>query len=88
MLSLSMGSSRLGVFLSLPVGEKKPISVRYFFSFLEFWTKDKIQNPVIPKYVRFKIFTAVTTKNAVCFDVNPCDSYKNRSVVGTYRLHH
>jgi hypothetical protein len=28
--------------------------------------------------VRFEVFTAVTTKNCVFWDVTPCDSCKNR----------
>jgi hypothetical protein len=35
--------------------------------------------------VRFKGFTAVTMKNAVFWDVTPCE---NRRFGGTYRLHH
>jgi hypothetical protein len=30
------------------------------------------------QYVRFEVFTAVTTKNAVFWNVTPCDSCKNR----------
>jgi hypothetical protein len=39
-------------------------------------------------YVRFEVFTAVTTKNAVFWDVTPCDSCKNRCLGGTYHIHH
>jgi hypothetical protein len=31
---------------------------------------------------------AMTMKNAVFWDVAPCDSCKNRVFGGTYRLHH
>jgi hypothetical protein len=37
--------------------------------------------------VRFEIFTAVTMKNAVFWDVAPCISCVNRRLGGTYRLH-
>jgi hypothetical protein len=37
--------------------------------------------------VRFEVFTAVTMKNAVLWDVTPCDSCKNRRFRGTKRLH-
>jgi hypothetical protein len=37
--------------------------------------------------VRFQIFTAVTMKNAVFWDVMPCGSCRNRRFGGTYRLH-
>jgi hypothetical protein len=38
--------------------------------------------------VRFEVFTAVTIKNAVFWDVAPCRSCKlNRCFGGTYRLH-
>jgi hypothetical protein len=30
------------------------------------------------KNVRFEVFTAVTMKNGVFWDVTPCGSYKNR----------
>jgi hypothetical protein len=34
--------------------------------------------------VRFEVFTAVTMKNAVFWDVTPCGSCKNRPFGGTY----
>jgi hypothetical protein len=37
--------------------------------------------------VRFVVFTAVTMKNAVFWDVAPCRSRVNRRFGGTYRLH-
>jgi hypothetical protein len=33
------------------------------------------------------MFTAVTVKNAVFWDVMPCGSFENRRFGGTYRLH-
>jgi hypothetical protein len=33
------------------------------------------------------MFTAVTMKNGVFFDVTPCGSCKNRRFSGTYRFH-
>jgi hypothetical protein len=38
-------------------------------------------------YVRFEVFTAVTMKNAVFWDVAPCRSYVNRRYGGTFCLH-
>jgi hypothetical protein len=38
--------------------------------------------------VRFEVFTAVTMKNAVFWDVTPCGSCKNRRFGGTWRLLH
>jgi hypothetical protein len=38
-------------------------------------------------YVRFEVFTAVTMKNAVLWDVAACRSCVNRRFGGTYRLH-
>jgi hypothetical protein len=38
-------------------------------------------------YVRFEVFTAVTMKNAVFWDVAPCRSGVTRRFGGTYRLH-
>jgi hypothetical protein len=35
-------------------------------------------------YVRFEVFTAVTMKNCVFWDITPCDSCKNRRFGGTY----
>jgi hypothetical protein len=37
--------------------------------------------------VGFEVFTAVTTKNAVFWDVAPCSSCVNRRFGGRYRLH-
>jgi hypothetical protein len=38
--------------------------------------------------VRFEVFTAVTMKNGVFWDVTPCGSCKNRRFGGTLHLHH
>jgi hypothetical protein len=38
--------------------------------------------------VRFEVFTAVTMKNCVFWDVTPYGSYMNRRFGRTYRLHH
>jgi hypothetical protein len=37
--------------------------------------------------VRFEVFTVVTMKNAIFWDVVPCSSCVNRRFRGTYRLH-
>jgi hypothetical protein len=37
--------------------------------------------------VRFEVFTAVTMKNAVFWDMTPCRSCVNRRFGGTYHLH-
>jgi hypothetical protein len=34
-------------------------------------------------YIRFEVFTAVTMKNGVFWDVTPCGSCKNRRFGGT-----
>jgi hypothetical protein len=39
------------------------------------------------RLVRFEVFTAVTMKNAVFWDVAPCISCVNQCFRGTYRLH-
>jgi hypothetical protein len=33
-------------------------------------------------YIRFEVFTAVTMKDGVFWDVMPCGSFKNRRFVG------
>jgi hypothetical protein len=38
--------------------------------------------------VSFEVFTVVTMKNAVFWDVTPCGSCKNRHFRGTYCLYH
>jgi hypothetical protein len=38
--------------------------------------------------VRFEVFTAVTMKNGVFWDVTPCGSCNNRRFGGTWRLFH
>jgi hypothetical protein len=37
--------------------------------------------------VRFEVFTAMTIKNAVFWDVAPCRYFVNRRFGGAYRLH-
>jgi hypothetical protein len=39
--------------------------------------------PIEQHYVRFEVFTAVTMKNGVFWDVTPCGSCKNRRFVET-----
>jgi hypothetical protein len=39
-------------------------------------------------YVGFEVFTAVTMKKAVIWNVTPCGSCNNRRFGGTQRLHH
>jgi hypothetical protein len=41
----------------------------------------------IGSYVRFEVFTALTMKNAVFWDVAPYSSCVNRCFGGTYHLH-
>jgi hypothetical protein len=41
----------------------------------------------IVTYARFEVFTAVTIKNAIFWDVAPCTSCVNQRFGGTYRLH-
>jgi hypothetical protein len=38
-------------------------------------------------FVRFEVFTAITMKNTVFWDVAPCRYFVNRRFGGTYRLH-
>jgi hypothetical protein len=39
-------------------------------------------------YFRFELFTVVTMKNAIFWDVMPCGCCKNQLFGGTYDLHH
>jgi hypothetical protein len=41
-----------------------------------------LQSPASKCYVRLEVFTAVTMKNVVFWDVTPCDSCKNRRYGG------
>jgi hypothetical protein len=50
----------------------------------DFIVQDKEQ---LSQNVRFEVFTAVTMKNGVFWDVAPCRSYVNQCFGGTYRLH-
>jgi hypothetical protein len=54
--------------------------MRLHFSSLVYVTKEIV--------VRFEVFTAVTVKNGVFWDVTPCGSCKNRRFAGTWRLLH
>jgi hypothetical protein len=47
-----------------------------------------LQSPASLCYVRFEVFTAVTMKNAVFWNVTLCDSCKDRRFGGTYRFHY
>jgi hypothetical protein len=40
------------------------------------------------KYVRFEVFTAVTMKKVISWDVTTCGSCKKRCFEGMYHLHH
>jgi hypothetical protein len=40
------------------------------------------------KYLRYEVFTAVTMKNCVFWDVTPCGSCKNQRFGGTQSLLH
>jgi hypothetical protein len=44
-------------------------------------------NLKLPIVVRFEVFTVVTMKNAVLWDVVPCRYCINGSFGGKYRLH-
>jgi hypothetical protein len=47
-----------------------------------------LQSPASQYYVRFEVFTAVTMKNVVFWDIMPCGSCKNGRFRGMYRLHY
>jgi hypothetical protein len=40
------------------------------------------------KYVRFEVYTAVTIRNAIFWDVTLCGCCKNRHFGGSYHFHH
>jgi hypothetical protein len=40
------------------------------------------------EFVKFEVFTAVTIKNAIFWNVTSCGSCKNQHFGGMYRLHH
>jgi hypothetical protein len=54
---------------------------------LDAWKKSKLKKKGNYKILRIEVFTAVTMKNAVFWDVAPCTSCVNRRFGGTYRLH-
>jgi hypothetical protein len=47
-----------------------------------------LESPADQCYVKFKGFTAATMKNAVFWNVTPCDSCEDRRFGATYLLHH
>jgi hypothetical protein len=52
------------------------------------WILNKLSGRCgLDSFVRFEVFTAVTMKNAVFWDVAPRRSCVNRRFGGTYRLH-
>jgi hypothetical protein len=52
------------------------------------FTSTKTTDKITVLRVRFEVFTAVTMKNAVFWDVITCGSCKNWRFGGKYRLHH
>jgi hypothetical protein len=50
--------------------------------------KNENENESIIIVLSFDVFTAVTMKIAVFWDMMPCGSCENRRFGGTYRLHH
>jgi hypothetical protein len=48
--------------------------------FIQWWVRQS--------HVKFKVFTAVTIKNASFWGASPCGSYNNRRFGGKYYLHH
>jgi hypothetical protein len=48
------------------------------------WSDDIL----IQHFVRFEVFTAVTMKSGVFWDVTPCGPCKNRRFGATWRLFH
>jgi hypothetical protein len=55
----------------------------YWAGFFCDFQETAISNEVEKFRVRFEVFTGVTMKNGVFWDVTPCDSCKNRSFGGT-----
>jgi hypothetical protein len=45
-------------------------------------------NKIVIIFLEFEVFTAMTMKNAVFWDVTPRDTCKKRSSGGSSRLHH
>jgi hypothetical protein len=64
------------------VSSKVVIDMFVFYAVHSFVTA-LYQSPNIPNLVRFEVFTAVTMKNGVFWDVTPCGSCKNRRFGGT-----
>jgi hypothetical protein len=42
----------------------------------------------VTEWLAAALYAGSLMKNAVFWDVTPCDSYKNQRFGGTYRLHH
>jgi hypothetical protein len=72
---------QLALTKSHPRGLKKPVPS----AALSTSTRQPRTN--IHLFVRFEVFTALTMKNAVFWDVAPCRSCVSRSFGGTYSLH-
>jgi hypothetical protein len=71
-------SSRAYIFLADLI--QRGMSLTFFHTFLEpLWKKKR--------HISFEVFTMVTMKNAIFWDVAPCRSCVNRLFGGTYRLH-
>jgi hypothetical protein len=59
------------------------MNVLYRYMLLSLVTLKDVQVPKTVTYVRLEVFTAVTMKNGVFWDVTPCGSCKNRRFGGT-----
>jgi hypothetical protein len=57
--------------------------IHVIWSVLELMSNKNMKGKLWIRNVRFEVFTAVTTKNGVFWDVTPCGSCKNRLFAGT-----
>jgi hypothetical protein len=89
---LALGHNLVFCWANCAVIEMEPLTCRQSIS--QFIVKT--EQHIIPhamktskpfNVVRFEVFTAVTMKNAVFWDIPKCGSCKNRHFGGTYRHH-
>jgi hypothetical protein len=60
----------------------------YLTDMAEIVTRKQGREYKIVHIVRFEVFTAVTMKNGIFWDVTPCGACKNRRFGGNWRLLH
>jgi hypothetical protein len=90
-INMRIAIARHAIEVNQKIAQKISVQYLYFFETklpnMQFWFV-KSGSSIRTDYVRFDVFTAVTMKNGVFWDVMPCCSCKNRRFGVTWRFLH